>query len=233
MQQILLQEAMANTENLSYMRLEDDQALLDKLWEFSFLLIRERAEGLVQYSDTYPERIALGLHTDASVKTDFFAEASGHWQFTLRSESVASTAVDMHSLLQSIHWLRQPVVRTFFHLLELETGKHPGPAVSRFLHSLHYRWPDSRGVEEIHSHLRDETRRKRNGVISKEARFFKSCNSGILNQRAVENINISMSEVATAPRSLWRQPMRRTWLPTCTPWPEDMGTIQTHPTPTP
>ena len=155
---MLSPEAMANAGNLSYMRVEDDQALLDKLWYFSFSLIRERAEGLVQYSGTYPERIALGLHTDASVEIGFFAEASEHRQLILRSESVAPTAVDMHSLLQTVHWLRQPVARTFFHLLEVEAGKHPGPAVSRFHHSLHHRWPDSRGVGEIHSHLRDEIR---------------------------------------------------------------------------
>ena len=215
---------MANTENLSYMSVEDDQALLDKLWEFSFLLARERAEGLVQHSDTYPKRIALGLHTGASVKSDFFAGASEHRQLTLRSESVASTAVDTYAFLAADN-----------PLVEAASSQNLFPTCWSWkqanAQALQFRGffilcitagQISRGVEETHSHLRDETRRKRNGVISKEASFFKSCNSGILNQRAVDNINISMSEVATAPRSLWGQPMRRTWLPTCTPWPEDM-----------
>lgn len=222
-----IKHSLYTPSTLAYMRMDCNakQDEVDLLVSFCFGLLTRRAESLVCLSDSYPDRSVLGLHRDAAVASEALQGMQSDWELILKSERVAQHHVGMSKVLASIFWIRHSLVRLVFAINELQGARLAQPCLDRLLRAMHCRLPDAKIVEDMHSHLRDETRTQRAAVASRSKRMFACVSSGVLERRGLKAIEVSKDEVATAPTSLLKKPLRQTWDCKPTNWPGDLTKI--------
>ena len=127
-----------------------------------------------------------------------------HWETLLLAERLAhdtGPAIDgdgLGELLHAIHWRTSPLVRLLFHVNEAELrcddiGGLDASPTERLLVQIHERWPDEKGAEDVHQHIRDESRAMRNPSVAPEKIFGAAREAAIPHARGIASLEVPES----------------------------------------
>ena len=136
-------------------------------------------------------------------KNDGQAEASKRrmqrdWELLLQLESLAFTRDDtFKELLTAVFWRQSELIRLIFTVNEIElvctSQGRPLPEVScldRLLRQLHERWPHEKPAEDVHQHIRDQSRQTRNPSIAPERIYETVRAADIPHEYGLASLNI-------------------------------------------
>lgn len=200
---------------------EPEQYIVDLAVGLCLGLIGRRCQALVCMSDSYPERSILGLHSDAGRSEELVREMMSDWDLLLRSERNALRHIGLSRVLLAIFWAKFSAFRLVFHVIEVMQGQPRRDILNKLLRSIHLRLPDTKVVEDMHSHLRDATRTQRAVTASRGRRMAACCESGALEARGLPSVNVSSDEIGRAPAKLLTEKLAprffckpRSWSPT-------------------
>ena len=202
--------------------------LVNKSVEFALLLVGSRACAMINHSDSYPEctasffRPGFGDDQKAAVLRSFEAD----FDLLCRCEALALHHRGVKKVLDKIWWASHPVVRLVLETVKL-TRCDPGDStLNDLLRSIHERWPDSKGPEDCHAELRDESRRGRHPGVSKERRMYRVSTSTVMRKRGVaHSVDITDEQIVRALPALKRQKLVNSWKPTPSSWPTTLASI--------
>eukprot|EP00959_Pyramimonas_sp_CCMP1952_P157234 3288022-Pyramimonas_sp.AAC.1 len=130
-------------------------------FEFMMRVLKERYDSIAPELFCYPGKFRLalgqGLSTQGKLKVrrDIIMF---DWKLILEVEKAALSRPDAKQLLGDIFWLRWPINRLAFGQNERELGAELDIADGfiRTATAATEHWPDSKGPEDVHQHIRDE-----------------------------------------------------------------------------
>lgn len=233
-----VRSSLYSPDRLTYMEVEsfgaDDMSLLVNLL---FQLLKNRAASLVCLSDTHPSRSILALDPDNDLANAARGDLLEDWHILLKCERLSLKHAGMAKVLNSVFWRRHSLVRMIFHLCESECDDPSAPALRRLLRGVHLHWPDSKVVEDMHQHLRDETRTQRASTSSRQKRMITCVDSKVIEKRGMKSVTVTGDEIGNAPSKLLKEPVKHRWRAAPKHWPKYLMNIlmpnRRWPSPTP
>lgn len=156
-------------------------------WDFTCRLLQARIKSLVQSQHCPPCSMAPCLSTNAIIAAEAMQRCRQQWVWLLRSETLAREQGWDPNLLQTIQWQLQPLNRLLYMCFERGGWDHMHADSRRLLRAVFQVQPDSKVIEDLHQHLRDEERARRSDVRSIVSYMSATISSGVLEQRGLQH----------------------------------------------
>ena len=182
---------------------------------------------MMNHSEAYPDRTAAFFFHGASTEDEanLLRSFSHDYDILLKCDMCAHTNAKLTKVLNKIWWRLHPAPRLVFEMVKLSKCNPCCASLRALLHSIHCRWPDSRLPEDVHSKLRDESRRQRYTNVSRERRQFKLQRYDGLRTRKIQHLEVTDEQVLNAPPALKKRRLADTFLPCPANWPKELATI--------
>ena len=155
---------------------------------------------------SYPHCSVAGLDGDEMRREAFKQEMLQDFHNVLLLERLGHVHPTLGDLETTIFWRHAALVRLLFHLNESELrvpyDQRPSPSpTERLLQQLHDRWPDEKGAEDTHQHIRDCTRQRRHPHLTPE-RIFEQCREANVSfQRGIPSLTVDCATDACRRRN--------------------------------
>ena len=159
-------------------------------------ICRCRGEWIQTQVFAYPHCAVAALATDPVLRSESKAAMSADFQVLLQAESMQHMNDVFKNLVASVFWRNSELVRLLLHMLEAELAlpedQRPTPSpVDELLKATHCCWPDEKGAEDTHQHIRDEARTQRHPAVNSERIFGASYDANVARERGVPSLTVS------------------------------------------
>ena len=154
--------------------------------EFLMHVLKSRAEALLFPSTAYPAKFLLAVHGPEHDRKAGRHEILTDWQMAQALEQYALKDAEALQLMNTIFFLDWPLVRLCFTLLETEQVSKKSCGFEKLARAMVTRWSDSKAAEDVHQHLRDETRRRRYTYLCRSRVYRTQTDANIAKQRGME-----------------------------------------------
>ena len=161
-------------------------------------LLTEQISRLLPELLQYPHCSVKVLDPDAAIARAARDECLHHLQVILASEAkVLQGDLDEKLVLDDIYWKDNTTVRLFLNIVDKEAGAADvGPGTLHVAKAINVKWPDEKGSEDVHQHVRDIQRHKRHKRIRAAAIYDAQIQSGVIESRGIPSPQVSLHEVA-------------------------------------
>ena len=140
---------------------------IDLLFDFTLVLAREMVESDWLYSKGYPGHRVVELDRDSEPARDGLIQICSDYTILLAVEQDAQGNRDVQSILSSIAWVRNKLIRLTFAAIDLDLRDGVEPACSqRLLRGQHIKFPDEKVSEDTQECIRDQCRTKRHKSLT-------------------------------------------------------------------
>lgn len=194
--QRLVQAGVRDTANLAalgLMQSDGDDALqaaqskCSIVWDFVCRLLQNRIKSLVQTQHCPPCSMAPCLSNDPVLAAQTMQRCRQQWDWLLRSETLARVYGMEPDLLQTMQWQLHPLNRLLYMCCERGSWDPQHEDSRRLLRAVFQVQPDSKVIEDLHQHLRDEDRARRSDVRSIISYMVAAISSGVLEERGLQH----------------------------------------------
>ncbi|CAK0850803.1 unnamed protein product [Prorocentrum cordatum] len=170
-------------------------------FEFMVRVLKERYDSIAPELFGYPGKFRLALGRSLSpqdrlrLRRDII---NFDWKLILEVEKASLSRADAKQVLGDIFWARWPINRLTFgqNERELEAALDITDGFIRTATAATEHWPDSKGPEDVHQHIRDEGRAKRNTTIAPNRLYRAQQECNIAGSRGMKTFHVSDEEVS-------------------------------------
>ncbi|CAK0879246.1 unnamed protein product, partial [Prorocentrum cordatum] len=172
-------------------------------FEFMMRVLKERYDSIAPELFCYPGKFRMALGRTMSSQERLKVRRgiiNFDWRLILEVEKATLSRPDAQQLVGDIFWLKWPINRLAFCQNERELGA-PGldditDGFIRTASAALEHWPDSKGPEDVHQHIRDEGRAKREPTIGPTRLYRAQQEGNIAGSRGMKTFQLSDEDVS-------------------------------------
>lgn len=176
------------------------QQILNDVMDFTFDNLYYRLEATMPEMQAYPCCSVSCLSPELSTRSKASQDMLSHLRVILNIERLAHMHQQLMDIWSCIVWKDNALICLLVHTNELEHAQPHGSATTYILEAIHRHLPYDNAAEDIHQHVRDESRRQRYTMLSALSVAHAAIEPGVADARGCTSCHVTDDEPANTSR---------------------------------